>query len=162
MAHDRDLGSDDGADHLDAPATPFELHRAGAGADEPGGVPHRLVRVGVVAHPGQVADNKSAGPRPRHRSDVMDHLVHPDVQRVLVSEHDLGKGVTDEDDVDTAGIDKTRPRLVVGGDHDKGSGPRPPFVSPDRGGGHVLFHASSFRPAPRGCRRSVSVEERRT
>jgi hypothetical protein len=46
---------------------------------------------------------------------MMQHLVYRDGQGVFVAENGHGKGITDEDDIDSGLIDETRRGIVVGG-----------------------------------------------
>jgi len=100
VAHDRDLGVEDGLDHGQALATALELDRAGAGPDQLGGVLHGLLRRDVVAHPRQVAHDQRAGPGPGHRGGVVGQVVDGHLEGVLVAEHDHGDRVADQDQVD--------------------------------------------------------------
>ena len=108
MAHHRDLGVEDGAHRVEPLAPTFELHRAGAGADERRRVADGLLARHVVAHPRQVADDERLRLRARDRADVVRHVVDGDVQRVVVAEHDHRERVADEDHVDARFVDDAR------------------------------------------------------
>ena len=60
VAHHRDLGVEDRAHRVEPLAATLELHRAGAGADQPRRVGDGLGGGHVVAEPGQVADDERA------------------------------------------------------------------------------------------------------
>ena len=102
VAHDRDLGVEDGLDHGQALAAPFELDRLGAGPDQAGGVADGVLDAQVVAEPRHVGDDHGVGLDPGHGGDVVGHVVDGDRQGVVVPEDDHGERVADQDHVDRA------------------------------------------------------------
>ena len=157
VAHDGDLGVEDGRDRVEPLAPAFELHRAGAGADERGGVVHGLVAAHVVAEPRQIADDQRARLRAGDRADVVHHVVDRHLQRVVVAEHDHGDGVADEDHVDPGGVDHAGRRRVVRRDHHERSTLALRVPDPRRGHRQLRQKHSSLhlhRPGPFGSRRS--------
>ena len=156
MSHDGDLGREDRLYGCEPAAPAFELDCDGARPNELGGVASGVERLQVVSHPRQVADDECSRAGTGNSRDVVHHVFDPDVQRVLVAEHDLGESVTDEDDVHAGSIDETSPRLVVGGDHDDGVIPVAPLTRPYRRHGHLFLFCHlkpPSRPAHSGCRR---------
>ena len=132
VAHDRDFGPDDRLDGREAGPAALELHGLRAGADEGGGVAHRVIGREVVAHPRHVAQDQAARLGPGHRRGVVRHDVDVDVQRVLVAEHVVGHRVADQDDVGAGFGHDPRTRLVVGRDHHDGGVAVAPLARPQR------------------------------
>ena len=150
MAHDRDLGVDEGLDHRDALTTALELDALGTGPDECRGVAHRVLDRDVVAEPRHVGDDQRRGRGPGHRCRVMRHIGHRDLQGVVVAEHDHGDGIADQDEIDAGGIGHARTRCVIGGDHHQWDIATADLATLDRRHGGTCAHWSLLnRPAPR-------------
>ena len=84
---------------------------------------YRLTERGDARLSQLLLDDDTAGDDERARlcardgTGVVCHVVDGDVQRVVVPEHDHRHRVTHQDQVDPGGVDRTRGRCVVRGDH---------------------------------------------
>ncbi len=148
MAHDGDLGPDDGLDDRQPGPPTLELHRLGAGPDQFRRIADGLVRREVVAHPRHVPDDQAPRVGGRHRLDVMHHHIGVDVQRVLMTQDGVGDRVTDQDQVYAGVGHDPRPRLVVGRHHDDRDRPGPPLATAQRGHRHRTLPCFAHRTGP--------------
>ena len=176
VTHHRNLGINDGFDHLRAFTSSLELHRTCSGADQHGGIAHGIVNAGVIPHPRQVTHHQ----RPRmihptglrclqpsmYRRGVVRHVLHRDLQRVLVAEHHHCQRVPDEDEVHARSVGDTCSGSVVGGDHHQPMARTVTAQLPSRHcrGADTRLHCLDcthvgpfHRPVPDGYRRSVLI-----
>ena len=78
----------------------------------------------------------------------MGEVVDPDVQGVVLAEHDFGKGVADKDDVDAGGVHHPGEGRVVSGDHHDRLGSPAAFARAYLRHRHCSCHfRTSSRPA---------------
>ena len=76
MAHDRDLGIEDGLDHWNPLLPTLELYGFGATLpDQSPGVAHRVLGSGVKAQPGHIDHDQRRRGRPLDRSSMDNHLI---------------------------------------------------------------------------------------
>ena len=118
MAHDRNLGIEDGLDNLNPLFPAFELYGFGSTLpDQPPGIAHRIVGSGVKAQPRHVDHDQGRRIGPLNSSRVENHLIeaHPESRRHPV--HHVGRRIADQNDVHLGAVGNHRRRIVVRRDH---------------------------------------------
>ena len=104
VAHDRNLGRNQGFDHQDSPGAPLQFHGLRAGADEPGGIADGVLGRHVVTQPRQVGHDEGVGLGPGNSRGVMNHVVDGDAERVRVAQDHHRQGITHQQHVDAGRI----------------------------------------------------------
>ena len=118
MAHDRDLGVEEGFDDGEALAASLDLdRRAPTLGHQAAGVAHGVAQARVVAQPGHVAHHQRAGTDPVDGGRVVDDVVDRHLEGRLVAEDDHAERVADEDQVGPTGIGHAGRRDVVRSHH---------------------------------------------
>ena len=118
VPHHGDARLDDAADGADnlLPA----LHLQGVGVallhDADGRV-HPLQLVALVGAEGHVHHHHGAAHTPHHALGMINHLVQRDGQRGHVAGHDVGGGVTHQDDVHPRAVHDLCHGIVIRGQH---------------------------------------------
>jgi hypothetical protein len=158
VAHHRHLGVDERFDHRQPLATAFELHRLGAGSDEPRRVVDRVDRGGVVAQPREVGDDQrllgralGRGRRQaaRDRGGVVGDVVDRHLEGVVVAEDDHGDRVAHQDQIDPGLVGHPSAWGVVGRHHHERLAAVSHLARPHGGRGDLRAHrCTSYRPAP--------------
>ena len=121
VADDRNLRVEDAADDGKARDSALDFDRLGAAfLDEAHGVLHRLAAAGVIGAEGHVCHQEGVVHGAAHGAGVMQHLLHGDRQGAVIAEHDLGKRVSDQDEIHAGFIGQARGGVIVGGKRDDG------------------------------------------
>jgi hypothetical protein len=119
VRHHGNLFADKATNNFGAVASAFELDSFRARFDELQGVAHGVVCACVVRAVGHVGDEQCALDAGADGARVVNHVVERDVDCVLVTEHDVGERVADEDDVGSGFVNDARGRVVVSREADK-------------------------------------------
>ena len=80
-------------------------------------VEQRLFDTGLIGHERHVTDEQGGLCAARDRPAVMEHLLHRDGKRVLISEHDHPQRIADQDGINASFVHCHGGGIVVGGEH---------------------------------------------
>src|ERR1035437_4459207 len=170
MPGDRNLGIDHAPDRLDALFAAFHLARLGAAFfHEAGSVPNGVAGVNLIRPVRHVGDQQRILHAPVHGLDVVQHLVHRNRERVLVTKHGHSQRVADQDNVDASLVDQARRGIVVGGQAGDGFALKLLFADGSsgdlvagvahRGETHNVLQCPSANRADRACTRLLDDAE---
>ncbi len=148
VAHDRDLRADDRPDHVEALSTALKFHGTCATLlDEPTRIANGLLRRRVEGQPRHVTDDERVRFRACDRCGVVDHHVDSDSQSVVISEHDIGDRISDEDGVCTRSVGDSRSWGIIRRNHLEF---RPVLTGEDRWRSDLCGHGSVPFSPPTG------------
>src|SRR6185312_4153036 len=98
------------------PAFAFDAMGAGF-LHDPDSRGQGLFGIGLVGPEWQIDHDEGPVDPPNDRRGVVDHLVEGDGKGGLMSRHDIGSGVADQDDVDACAVEDPGEGVIVGSDH---------------------------------------------
>ena len=118
MRDDGDARARERADAREHRAGALQLDGVGGRLlEEPPGGAQGVLVAHLVRHERQVGHDERPAAGARHRRGEHQHLVHRRGHRRGVAEHDHGRRVADQHEVDAGALGDAARRVVVGGDH---------------------------------------------
>ncbi len=149
----RNLSIDDAANQVGTLFAALDLHHLRAAFfHEARGIADGVFGVNMIRPVGHVSQQQRALHAAAHRLHMVQHLVHSDRERVVVTKNGLGERVADQNHLDAGFIHQARGGVVVGGE--AGNGFATEFLFPQSSGGDLLAARITTRkagtPAHRG------------